>query len=411
VEDITDELFTEFDLSAPPQDDDPDIKKKTLRLGRLFKAYGETILKLARNRWYVETNCNLLDLADDMTRFPTIQAVAVVNNGIVIGIIARQELFDMLGRPFGREIVSKETVERVATLMEPISSDMNIISVAEDIRNFDDPTGVRYFPLKNPDGEFAGIFSTQDLLLYLSDITRKDILLARAVQTRLVKESVTFDQPGFEVITSSVQAKGVGGDFCWINGYAPGHWLMTVCDVSGKGMAASLVTCALWGSLVSFDLRRGLSRLLKDLNQFLLRTFEMEKFVTGVFVDYDENTGSMLLADMGHGYAYLFRDGRLLKMRTPDRSFPLGIYEKLDPELYKYDLLPGDLLILMTDGIIEQVNSSGENYGLGRVKKVLDLNRALPLEELRQKLLDDFHGFRTGSPLHDDITFLLLRKK
>lgn len=386
--------------------------KKVLRLAREFKDQGETIIKLASSRWFVESNSGLLDLADDLTDSQDIQAVGVVNGeGKCVGLINRKDLFNLLSRPFGRDVMRRERVARVAINEEPIYLDTNIFSVSERLSQFDHRGEIHYFPLKSGDGEFAGLFSSQDLLIYLSEITQADISLARAIQNRVVKEFSYLDKDRFELAASSTMAMGVGGDFYTLKNYSPDRWFITLCDVSGKGVSASLVTSALWGTIKVYDNRRGLKSLISTLNDFFMRTFELEKYVTGVFLDLNCEKGTINVADMGHGLAFILRNGKMLKIKSHENNFPVGVMETLNPEVFAYNLQPNDLLLLVSDGIVEQENQDGEEFGLKKLKDFLNANIDKDLKTVRVRLLEEFHRFRRHTPLHDDITFMMLRWK
>jgi sigma-B regulation protein RsbU (phosphoserine phosphatase) len=386
--------------------------KKVLLLARTFKEQGETIHKLASSRWYVKSDTNLLDLADDLTEDQGIQAVGVVNeDGVCVGLINRRDLFDLLSRPFGRDVMRREQVDRVVVNQEAIYFDTNIFTVSERLNQFDHRGEVHYFPLKSGTGEFAGLFSSQDLLIYLSDMTQQDIALARAIQNRVVKEFSFLEKKQFEFVASSIMAKGVGGDFYHAKNYSPERWFFTLCDVSGKGVSASLITSALWGTIKVFDNRRGIAALVKTLNEFFITTFELEKYVTGVFFDLNLGKANINIADMGHGLAFILRDGKLLKVKSSESNVPVGVMEEINPEVYNYSLKPGDLILLVSDGIIEQENPRDEEFGLRRLKDLLVANQDQDLKTMRTRLLEEFHKFRNHTPLHDDVTFLMLRWK
>ena len=68
-----------------------------------------------------------------------------------------------------------------------------------------------------------------------------------------------------------------------------------------------------------------------------------------------------------------------------------------------------DILFLLTDGLLEQVNTDRRTYSLSRVEIVLRENHEKRLNDVRDTLLEDFHQFRSLAHLQDDITFLFLR--
>jgi len=69
-------------------------------------------------------------------------------------------------------------------------------------------------------------------------------------------------------------------------------------------------------------------------------------------------------------------------------------------------LEPGDLVLLYTDGIIEQRNAGGDEYGESRLVEFLGTHRNLPLCDLQQALLQDVLAFGSGQQ-HDDITVVI----
>jgi sigma-B regulation protein RsbU (phosphoserine phosphatase) len=275
--------------------------------------------------------------------------------------------------------------------------------------NLQRSTDIRYYPIRTDRDEFVGIFNSQDLLYFLSELTQNDISLARSIQTRIVKESMQEKSSTIEIISSSTMAKGVGGDFYHYRQYNDSRWLFCLCDVSGKGVAASMVTCALWGAVSGFDMRYGISRLIRHLNNLMLQTFEQEKFATGVFIDYNATTKEMIIADAGHGYAYICRNGKLMRIKPAKNSWPLGISADMNIELYRYTLQKDDIVLLATDGLVEQPGKEETRYTMAPVQRLLETHFSNGLDQLRQRLLEDFHSFRGTNPLCDDLTFLMFR--
>ena len=66
-------------------------------------------------------------------------------------------------------------------------------------------------------------------------------------------------------------------------------------------------------------------------------------------------------------------------------------------------------MVLVTDGLTEQQNESGEEYPIKRLYHILTEYSQESLEELRERILDDFHSFKEDAPYHDDVTFMLIR--
>jgi sigma-B regulation protein RsbU (phosphoserine phosphatase) len=383
---------------------------KVIQLQDSAETSGEVIAKLISSRWYVQQDALLLDVADDLQCNPDIHVIGVVDNeNKIAGIAVRRHILDLLARPFGRDVLRNETLRNLFQPVRTFFFDMNALSVGELLDQETAGHNISYYALKFTDHKFAGIVSSQDILVYLSGITKKDINLARKIQTKIVKEYAQIERKKFDLVCTSQMARGVGGDFYTYRNYAPGKWFICICDVSGKGMAASLVTCALWGMIDSYDFRKGIIPLISELNNFLMETFDLEKFVTGTFLDLNETTGDIEAADMGHGYAYFLRKGEFFKVKSSDDNLPIGISDTLDPKAFRYKLQKNDLLAFITDGLVEQTNVEGKEMTVKPVLRILRENESRTLPSIKVKLLEELHSFRQAKHLQDDVTFLLMR--
>lgn len=370
----------------------------------------DRIFSLSSSLWYVEESVPALSLADALGD-DTIPAVGVVDaSGRVKGIVIRRDFFNLLSRPFGRDVTKKHIVKDVTSTVKTFHWEENIFFVSSEIQAEIGKHENCYFLLKTDDERFAGIFSSRDMLMYLSDLTMKDLELARKIQTRLVKEYYRYSGYRFEVVASSIMAKGVGGDYYGVREYAPERWIIMLCDVSGKGMAASLITSMLSGMMETYDFSQGLEAFITGLNRTLVESFEQERFITGVFCLLNAATGKVVYCDMGHSYKYLLRNGSVLEFKNRASNYPVGITGDLPrPEASSFTLQRDDIFFLLTDGILEQLGPDGDDYSFNRLSSILKRHGSGKLETLKIKLLEDFHRFRGNRPLHDDTTFLLLR--
>jgi sigma-B regulation protein RsbU (phosphoserine phosphatase) len=89
-------------------------------------------------------------------------------------------------------------------------------------------------------------------------------------------------------------------------------------------------------------------------------------------------------------------------------GLPLGVIPRLDYPDATHQLLPGDELVLYTDGITEALNSKGEQFGLGRLDKVLE-NCLIGASDILHSVLDAIDLFTEGQPAHDDQTLLVAK--
>jgi sigma-B regulation protein RsbU (phosphoserine phosphatase) len=241
-------------------------------------------------------------------------------------------------------------------------------------------------------------------------MTQDDIELAGRLQERLMGGEGVSDtlRPGRGRVEAwSRAAKGVGGDFYFTKELPDGKLFLALCDVSGKGVAASLIVSMVWGMLKMFDYNRGLHELLVGLNEAIVATFHLEKYLTGIFMIYDPPERHLHCADMGHSHAVLFRAGMPRSMKGPQGNLPLGIEATLDPSVCPYQLEAGDVLLIYSDGLTEQENGQGTEFGESRL--VSTAAEALACgEHLRDAIPSALDAHRGGTPQQDDMSFLSL---
>ncbi len=395
----------------PHLNDLPGVKD-VIRSVSFDEPRGEIIGKIASSCCYVREEEKISGVADKMARNDAIHAVGVVDAAMrPKGVLVRRELFDILGKQFGRDLYINKTVESVMRRTVAYDRATSIYGVADELAGRLGAAGEEFFLLTTGENRFGGIFSNRDMLIYLSERTQKDIDLARRLQSRIVSGE-RFEESGLcSVVSGSIMAKGVGGDYYSVRRPEQGKWLIVLCDVMGKGIAASLITAVIGGMLASYDCSRGLRGFVSALNDYIFTTFEAERFVTGMFLEYDERTRGIIVYDTGHSMMFICRNDRLVRVTTPNSTIPIGVSADLNPTGSRFSLREDDLLVLATDGVIEQTNSSADAYGELRLAGIIKRHRRDGLLKIKDELFADIARFRSGQPQHDDMTIVMLETK
>lgn len=375
------------------------------------RSHGEVAAKLAKNFAYVDENATVHDLSIDFGYDKSLEAVAVVTeNEEILGVVVRRELFDILSKPYGRDVMKNKNVKRVMREVIAFDKDRNIFSISSMMGSELNQRNDVYFALTDQE-KFYGIFSSRDMLIYLSNITQKDIALAQSLQMSIVHEETLLEKDFLTLAAGANMAKGVGGDFYNVRELAGNRLLSVVCDVSGKGVAASLVTTAISGMYNTYDFSGGLAGFVRILNDNLQSLFEGQKFVTGIFVMYNEQTGEVRFVDAGHSYVYVYRNDRLFMLKAANGLAPLGIMPIDEVKEDMLTLKKGDIFLLITDGIAEQVNPQGEEYGDRRLQKILETKKSMGMKAVKDAIFQDVYAFRGTQPQHDDMTMVLWEVK
>ena len=216
---------------------------------------GEVASKLTRLNNYVHKDLSVSDLAVKIKPLEELEAVAVVDDDEkCVGIITRKKLIDALYLPDGDKHILEKTSGEIAEKVPTFSLFMDIFSLSQKVRRELQINMIYYFVLLFDDDTFYGILNSMDILTYLSAISQKDIGLAVSIQENLiVNRTGLINGDGFTLEASTVISKSGGGDYFQTKNYTLNHWLFGIFNVSGKGLAASVMTSSIAALFDVFD--------------------------------------------------------------------------------------------------------------------------------------------------------------
>ena len=212
---------------------------------------------------------------------------------------------------------------------------------------------------------------------------------------------------------SYVPHAAVGGDYYDVVAMDENRFLFCVADVSGKGVAASLLMSNFQAGLRTLLRQQvDLATIAQELNNLIFRNSGGEKFITVFFGLYDRTTRQLRYVNAGHNDPLLVLDGGPV-LRLREGSIMLGVMDEL-PLLEVGEVhIPGRALLLTyTDGLTEVFDALQDEFGEEGILRVLKRNRYLPLKQLHQELLNAIKVFNaSGSQFADDVTILSCRFK
>jgi hypothetical protein len=245
------------------------------------------------------------------------------------------------------------------------------------------------------------VFIRREGARYLRDHT--EIALAKTIHQSLVPP-IGGRRGGFEFYGASVPSSEVGGDLLDLV-QDDSNWIAYIADVSGHGVPAGVVM-GMFKSATRMRLRSpaAVDALLTDLNQVMFDLKSPNMFITCACVR-QSNSGCIEFGLAGHLPILHFK----ASTRTVDElsvgHVPLGIFEKSMFHCGETRVAPGDLLLLLTDGLTEVFNADGEEFGLERVKQVVIEHSGSPLQHLFEAVMS---RVRAHGPQLDDQTLLLV---
>jgi len=111
---------------------------------------------------------------------------------------------------------------------------------------------------------------------------------------------------------------------------------------------------------------------------------------------------------MGCSNFYIVRNGEFLLVKLENSGIALGILDTIEIKCDQYTLTPGDRLVIMSDGVTDQRNSSGTEYGMDMVKRFFLENQDKSIEDIHKMIYADILEYRGTQPQSDDITLAVL---
>jgi sigma-B regulation protein RsbU (phosphoserine phosphatase) len=235
----------------------------------------------------------------------------------------------------------------------------------------------------------------------------EDLELASQIQTALLpKPNQKFD--GWEVAYHFQPASLVSGDYCdLINGDQKSlHFVLG--DVSGKGVAASMLMAhlhAMFRTLVSIDLT--LEQMVERASRVFCESTLPTQYATLV-CGRANPTGEVELCNAGHLPPLLIQDGRVTSIAAT--GLPVGVFCSESFTVDRVHLNKGDTLFLYTDGFSESLDGNGKEYGADRLAKLLKENNNLSPDSIIRLCREELHSFAAGKLPGDDLTLMAIRR-
>jgi sigma-B regulation protein RsbU (phosphoserine phosphatase) len=273
----------------------------------------------------------------------------------------------------------------------------------------------RQFPemvwMSNLFGRITHNLVLSDQLKEAFDAVDYEMKLVADIQRSLLPSRMP-DIPTMALAAHYQTSHRAGGDYYDFFPLADGRWGLFIADVSGHGTPAAVlmaVTHTLAHSYCGPGDPPG--RLLEYVNQHLAASYtnSSDSFVTAFYAIYNPVDRSLNYACAGHNPPRLKRcsDGSLALLDQAN-GLPLGINPMEKYGSATHHLVPGDQLVLYTDGITEAHNPQGEMFGLGRMDKVLE-NCSVTASDLLKSVLTEVEAFTQGRPADDDRTLLVAK--
>ena len=240
---------------------------------------------------------------------------------------------------------------------------------------------------------------------------RQQLEMARVVQMATLPATMPAVQ-GYDVYGTFEPADLTGGDTYDLEWIDQGL-LVVLGDATGHGIAPALSVTQMQAMLrLAFRMGASLDEAFRHVNNQLAEMTAADRFITAFIGLLDPAAHRLVFHSGGQGPILRYRAAADdFEVHLPT-SFPLAAMPivHLDPAI-TLEMEPGDILVLLSDGIYEYADPGGEPFGEARVRALVREHRGLPMAELAARLLEAVRVFARGAAQEDDLTLVLVRRE
>ena len=254
--------------------------------------------------------------------------------------------------------------------------------------------------------EMAGNLETLVDTAAQKELLEKELALARNLQKSLLPTDLPAGG-GIEFSSLFEPSAAIGGDYFDVLRLSEDELAVVIADVSGHGLSSGLRMAMLKAALlILVEETRQPEEILRRLDAVVRSNGESRFFVTATLGLFNIKTGSLVLTNTGHPPTYRVRGPEVEEILLP--SSPLGGLGRHYGSR-TLELAPGDVVVWLSDGLIEATDRAGEPFGYDSVAASLAGAAGESAVDVRNRLLTAVERHAAGQPAGDDRTLMVMR--
>jgi|GEM_PF-4611598 len=382
----------------------------------------------------------LVDDHEDVLRVKSVYGTAIplykIPNDIIMSSINIKDYYINTPIKLGKTLVGKvvkkgdpvfiENIEKFikdnnylkewfinSLIITPVIYNKRLFGVFVIVKRFNN----NYF--KKTDFEYSKLYSnyiavtlnniiTYYILSHKFDID-KEIEIASSIQDKLMPNNI-LEIKGLSISYFNLPVRGISGDYFDIIKYDNEKIGILVCDVAGRGINATLVKLMI-RSIFYFVINQTYdpSMVVSSINKGITNIINIDNFATLGYLIYDKNTKQLSYSNAAHMPLLIYKNKENDFFNIDTNGLPIGIDKKASYSLKNLSINTDDILIFYTDGIIEAMNTNGDQFCIEYIKKIIKKNNHEPCEIIMSKIKNYFFKFMENSNQLDDYTMLLIK--
>jgi serine phosphatase RsbU (regulator of sigma subunit) len=218
-------------------------------------------------------------------------------------------------------------------------------------------------------------------------------------------------RPGFDLYGRSFPVAAAGGDYFDFLDLADGRLGLVIADATGHGVGPAMLMAATRAYLRAFaQTQRDIGRILALANRTLAGDVQDGRNVTLLLAELNPSRRSLLYTSAGHPPGYVLGPSGAVRQHLLSTDVPLGIFPDGNfPTAPAIQLEPGDIVLLLTDGVLEARSPGGEWFGGERALRLVQAQRTRSAREIVEALYHEVRCFTHERPQDDDITAVVVK--
>ncbi len=235
----------------------------------------------------------------------------------------------------------------------------------------------------------------------------KELQIARQIQQSfLLSEKKELRKMDYCFV--NIPSSKVGGDYYDIVSLENEDVIFTINDIAGHGIPASLLM-SVFRTNFTYRIKRDqdIAKTMQYLNDLIAETTETNLYLTSFTVKINKERKQLEYLNCGHNPQFIVRGKSIIDLNLG--TTVVGMFPGIETPLYGIDLKRGDIIVLFTDGVIEEEDRNEKQFSTNRLKEIISKNSKLPADDIKDILIEALEKHSRGDKFNDDITFMLIK--
>lgn len=237
---------------------------------------------------------------------------------------------------------------------------------------------------------------------------RKELEEARALQLSMLPESIP-QTSDLEIAVYMDTASEVGGDYYDFSIKKDGSLNIAIGDATGHGMKAGIMVSIMKALFISDSVDIDINEFFESSNH-TIKSLQLGRMMMAfAMLNYKDN--QIRFINSGMPPLMIFNNSSKKVEEISINNMPLGAMRSAEYEVKELNVNKGDTILLLSDGLPEMQNVSGEMFGYGRIKELFETNISKSPEEIISILKSEGSHWSNRIDHDDDVTFVIIRIK